>query len=296
MVHSRDGFSNLLTFSKRHGYEPLPEPMRLEELSGNLRREIFNEVRRLFLRKQNNWGYFLEDEARFIERVFGRFFEQTEDQIGNRYEDAMDRTNRIIFKCEFHKVLEFLEIMINDGHDTIHFLDRISELFEQHGAAYWLDTSQRPYHFFPRATKEQGDTTRKAIETLRDENMPGVSTHLRQAAEHINARQYADSIADSIHAVESVARVIDPKANKTLVPALNSLERVGLLKHPALKKAFNKLYGYTSDEQGIRHALTDQSAADVGLDEAMFMFGACASFAAYLANKHRQAKPQKGAK
>ena len=34
---------------------------------------------------------------------------------------------------------------------------------------------------------------------------------------------------------------------------------------------------------------TKDSAA-VGLDEAMFMFGACASFAAYLAQKHRQAE------
>ena len=294
MTNSRGGHSDHLTFSRRHGYEPLPEPMQLEELSENLRREIFNEVRRLFLRKKNNWGYFVEDEARFVERVFGRFFRQTEDQIGNRYDDVMDSTNRIIIKRAFHKVLDFLEIMINDGHDTMHFLDRTKELFEQHGAAYWLDTSQRPYQFFPRATKEQGDTTRKAIETLREENMHGAATHLRQAAEHINAQQYADSIADSIHAVESVARVIDPKANKALVPALKSLEDAGLLKHPALREAFRKLYGYTSDEQGIRHALINQTAADVGLDEAIFMFGACASFAAYLAHKHRQAGRQKG--
>ena len=295
MANSRDQFSGHPTFSQRYGYEPLPEPMRLGELSDDLRREIFNAVREPFLGITNFSGkYFVDDEARFIERVFGRIYGQTEDTIGNRFDDIMDCTKRIAFLSEFNEILDFLEIIMNDRYDITHFPDRIQELFERHGAAYWLDTSQRPYQFFPRATKEQGDTTRKAIETLRGENMPGASTHLRQAAEHINARQYADSIADSIHAVESVARVIDPKANKTLVPALNSLERVGLLKHPALKKAFNKLYGYTSDEQGIRHALTDQSAADVGLDEAMFMFGACASFAAYLANKHRQAGRQKG--
>ena len=122
--------------------------------------------------------------------------------------------------------------------------------------------------------------------------MDGASTHLRYAAEHINARKYGDSIADSIHAVESVARVIDPNSSKTLGPALKSLEDAGLLKHGALKQAFDKLYGYTNTEQGIRHALTSQAAADVGLDQAMFMFGACASFAAYLANKHRQAGGQ----
>ena len=58
------------------------------------------------------------------------------------------------------------------------------------------------------------------------------------------------------------------------------------------RHTFARRYGYTNDEQGIRHALTRRAAANVGLDEAMFMFGACASFAAYLANKHRQAGRQ----
>ena len=119
--------------------------------------------------------------------------------------------------------------------------------------------------------------------------MDGAATHLRQAAEHINARQYADSVADSIHAVESVARVIDPKASKLLGPALDSLENAGMLKHPALKKALKNLYGYASDEQGIRHARLEKDAPQVGQDEALLMFGACASFAAYLTNRHRQA-------
>ena len=120
--------------------------------------------------------------------------------------------------------------------------------------------------------------------------MQGAAAHLRQAAQHINAGQQGNSIADSIHAVESVARIIDPNSNKTLGPALSSLEKAGVLKHPALKEAFKKLYGYTNDEQGIRHALLDRDSPDVGLDEAMFMFGACASFADYLVSKHRKAK------
>ena len=126
----------------------------------------------------------------------------------------------------------------------------------------------------------------KALETLRHDTPPAAK-HLRQAAEHIRSRKYADAIRESIHAVESVARSISPDANKTLGPALNSLEKAGLLKHPALKEAFSKLYGYTNDEPGIRHALDNKDTADVGVDEAVFMFGACASFAAYLSNKHQ---------
>ena len=117
--------------------------------------------------------------------------------------------------------------------------------------------------------------------------MDGAETHLREAAERLSARQYAASIVNSIHAVESVARKIDPKGSKALGPALDSLEKAGFSVHPALKEGFKKLYGYTNDEPGLRHPLIDKGAPDVGLDEAVFMFGACAFFAAYLANKHR---------
>ena len=154
-------------------------------------------------------------------------------------------------------------------------------------AAYWLDKSNYPYQIFPRSNKAQGEATQEAIKTVRDGGMKGAEAHLCQAAEYINAQRFAESIKDSIHTVESVARQIDPKS-KTLGPALNSLEKAGLIKHPALKEAFSKLYGYTSDEQGIRHALLDKNSPDVDLDEAMFMFGACASFAAYLVSKHHK--------
>lgn len=115
--------------------------------------------------------------------------------------------------------------------------------------------------------------------------MDGAIAHLRTASGRMRSGEYGDSVRESIHAVESIAKRIDPNAKKSLGPALNSMEKAGLLKHPALKEAFKKLYGYTSDEEGIRHALVDQPSANVGLDEALFMFGACASFAAYLATK-----------
>ena len=60
------------------------------------------------------------------------------------------------------------------------------------------------------------------------------------------------------------------------------------MKHPALKKGFKNLFGYTSDEEGVRHALLERDAADVDVLDALFMYGACASFAAYLVSKHQK--------
>jgi hypothetical protein len=69
------------------------------------------------------------------------------------------------------------------------------------------------------------------------------------------------------------------------VPSLAALAGQGEL-HPALKGAFSKLYGYTSDEEGIRHPLLDDEEARPGLGEAVFMLSACAAFASYLCRKH----------
>ena len=282
------------SFSQRYGYEPLPEPMRLEELSDDLRREIWNEVRIvLFVYRYSGSSaghYFSTKGKRFVERVLGHYTKKPEDTITTKYSSVLTGFKTFILSGKFNEALDLIEFMVNDRDITQDFVQLVKNSFEQHAAAYLLYTSQRPYRFVPRASKEQGEATQQAIETLRESALDGGAAHLREAAEHINARQYADSIADSIHAVESVACVIDPKASKTLGPALKSLEKAGFLKHSALKTAFEKLYGYTSDEQGIRHALLDQDTADVGLDEAMFMFGACASFAAYLAKKHQQAE------
>jgi hypothetical protein len=46
--------------------------------------------------------------------------------------------------------------------------------------------------------------------------------------------------------------------------------------HPAMREGMNKLYGYTSDEGGIRHALLDES--DIDEAEAKFMMVTCSAF------------------
>ena len=289
-----------LTFSQREGYESMPEQMQSEELSTNLRKEIWNETRRLLLLMRERVGagdprfldYFGEDATRVIERVIGKLQKTTEDEIDTEFDVVQDTLKNHILDSPFNVVLDLIESVLYEipklKIKEDRFSTEIRHSFERHAAAYWLDTSSLPPRFIPRSTKMQGEATQSAIATIRSEGMKGAETHLRQAADHIRGRQFADSITDSIHAVESVARTIDPKA-KTLGSALGSLQKSGLLKHPALKKAFSNLYGYTSDEQGIRHALLDKERPDVDLDEAMFMFGACASFAAYLVNKHRKA-------
>jgi len=71
-----------------------------------------------------------------------------------------------------------------------------------------------------------------------------------------------------------------PKA--TLGQSLKKIEEMGHL-HPALKEAMSKLYGYTSDESRIRHAIIDHSTATK--DDAVFMLSVCSAYINYLIAK-----------
>ena len=67
-------------FSQRLGYDPLPAPMRLEELSADLRRELWNAVRRVLLAKVTG-DHFYDEEKAFVERVLGAHLTIPEDEV-----------------------------------------------------------------------------------------------------------------------------------------------------------------------------------------------------------------------
>jgi hypothetical protein len=59
--------------------------------------------------------------------------------------------------------------------------------------------------------------------------------------------------------------------------------------HGALKSGFSSIYGCTSDEKGIRHALINEAVAKADETDAIFMLGAGAAFDSYLIGKARSA-------
>ena len=76
-----------------------------------------------------------------------------------------------------------------------------------------------------------------------------------------------------------MARIVSEQENATLGDALKSIEKAGHL-HPSLKEGFLKLYGYTSNEQGIRHAMLDEP--NITAADARYFLISCSSFVNYL--------------
>jgi uncharacterized protein with PIN domain len=134
----------------------------------------------------------------------------------------------------------------------------------------------------PITDEQEVQEIEEAIDNARGNKLVGVKTHLEAALAMLSDRKqpdYRNSIKESISAVESIAQVIsgDPKAE--LGKALKMIEdSVGI--HPALKKGFLAIYGYTSDEGGIRHAMLD--APNIEFEDAKYMLVSCSTFINYL--------------
>ena len=280
-----------LSFSQAQGYEKLPEPLRLGELSKEARVQIWNvvylQLARSIRSKRSAWGtnyyYMINPWMSILQRVHSVYEGQRVDEYDNGFESVCGSMRYRIETEEFNKVFDLIRFIMRDPECPEGFVEDMRAAFKRSRLAYAIDSGPPPT-ILPAVTTEKGEAVVASLQTLAHAGLHGSTSHLREAVECINREDWAGSIRESIHAVESVARQLNPRA-ATLAPALKSLEAQGAL-HPALKSAFSKLYGYTSDEQGIRHAHLNTDQANVGMDEAVFMLGACASFASYLWRKH----------
>jgi AbiJ N-terminal domain 4 len=122
----------------------------------------------------------------------------------------------------------------------------------------------------------------KEIEVALSIPLQPVKTHLESALRALRDTSPTgarDSIRESIHAVESACCLQTGDANDTLGKALNKLK--GKIAIPeVLEQSLHKLYGFTSNADGVRHAIFDEP--NLTLREARFMVVVCSAFVTYL--------------
>jgi hypothetical protein len=111
----------------------------------------------------------------------------------------------------------------------------------------------------------------------------GARQHVATALQFLGLRpepDYRNAITESISAVESTLKVLTTEKHLDLSGALKEFVKIHPI-HGALVRGLDALYGYTSNEHGLRHALLEADAK-VGFAEAKFMIVACAAFMNYL--------------
>lgn len=136
-------------------------------------------------------------------------------------------------------------------------------------------------------------TNREEIEEIENEldsDFDVVNSHVQKSLELYSDRKnpdYKNSIKESITAVESMCCIICGEKVE-LGKALGRLEKNAIYIHGAMKNGFQSLYGYTSDESGIRHGGIEDK--EVTEEDAKFMLVTCSAFVNYLKVKFERMK------
>ncbi len=186
---------------------------------------------------------------------------------------AYGKLKDYFFKCPWYRVYTFLEELAEDPSGLLNdgLRDWINAELERHNAAY---------RFIGKTIAEiTSEHEIAAIESADSDADQPVREHLRTALRMLSDREspdYRNSIKESISAVESACKAMTGLPKATLSDALKNMPDL----HPALRQGFEKIYGWSSDADGIRHALTDEAKNTYA--EAKFMLVACSGFVSYL--------------
>lgn len=281
-----------LLFSQRHGHLPLPDVM-----NPNLCKQFRDEF--CFIVKQSidssightpYGGVYFKSHTCW-EEVITRFQTQVLDVSAPNVETSArivpNRVENIIVEAPAHHILSLIEIIlrIDNGVHNDAIRPRILQLFNTGLAPYAIDDSAQPICIVPVDSPENAKNIEEALGTLNRMEANNSFQHLRNAADAINSNSHKYAVDESIKALEAIAR--DLTGESTLGAAAKSLVSKEVIADKQLGDAIHKLYGYASDK--VRHGQPSEKDTEVNRDDALLVFGLCASISAYLAKKKNPA-------
>ncbi len=262
-----------MSFSERYGYKP-PPVAQIESMDVGLRNMLWTLIDEQIWHVAINRGQFSE----FVGTVWTRFFKQRHDTLKSQ------GTRQILerfLELEWFGVLDFMEYIASFSGDPPDFRRRCNQAFAAENAGYRFVGPT----IAPISELTDQVAVESALEALR--GIPAARAHLAHALELLGKRpdpDFRNSIKESISSVEALAQWItgDPKA--TLGAALAKIPNL----HGALSKSLSALYGWTSDADGIRHAMQDEP--NLNAEDARFMLVTCSAFCSYLVAKAAHTK------
>jgi hypothetical protein len=269
-------------FSQRYGYTSVEKAFQREFIDAPLRTKLWN-VTKIYIWDNHDPSDYSKNEITneidgLVLRLWFHYFNRDLDSLPEfrdkyKQKGVYTQLKEYFFSCKWFEVYDFLEEISHDQSGLMgpKLRERINKVLEEHNSAY---------RFVDKEIAEITDKNEiQAIENgLKHPEKP-VRVHLEAALQMLSNKEAPDfrnSVKESISAVESACRLISGKESATLSDALKHIDHI----HPVLSKAFNQLYGYTSDASGVRHSLIDEET--ISYPDAKFMLVACAAFVSYL--------------
>ncbi|QIO04658.1 AbiJ-NTD4 domain-containing protein [Acinetobacter shaoyimingii] len=278
-----------MRFSERYGYKAVREIIQKESMDDILKNKLWSILYSQIFDNYSRFESFRKLITPLISKIWCDYLKLPLDE-----KPAPHKLTAFIkdylYKNEWYAFYDLIEFIIQNksgyisfGGKTVYsqtqFTKVINLALESENSAYRIINEE-----IVEITSEQ--EVQSIEEALQNSNpYSGVQQHLNQALQLMSDRQnpdYRNSIKDSISAVESICKIVTNDDKASLGQALKIIEtKYGL--HEALKKSLSQLYGYTSDADGIRHAMLEES--NLTYIDAKFMLVACTNFINYLIDK-----------
>lgn len=276
-------------FSHREGYKSVREEIQIEALDEKTKTRLWNEWHRtywadyVFNSYPTGWGP--EEMSTYLQILWNEYFHEPIDTIHSNWENNYKRIRKeVLNNSNWYEVYDFLEFTAKkfpNEQKNQQFIDRCNRVLEEEMAAYRFVNNK----IVQISSEQEIDEIEEAMK--RTQPLGDIQDHLEKALELLSDRDSPDhrnSIKESISAVEALCKLITGDNNATLGSALKILNRGDDIElHPALKEGFSKIYGYASDEEGIRHAMLKKP--NLGTEDSKFMLIASSAFINYLITK-----------
>lgn len=266
-----------MNFSQRMGLKPVSEFIQTSSITDELRNALWNTLYTFVFYQGRVWQY--ESEMRGTSYLF--YFQFLNLPVNQHPEHPSQQLEDIrirFFSFDWNEVYDFVEWLVNLDWISEEVETALNTALERHLSGYRLIEGT----VTPITNAEEISSIQSA---LNHEALPGTTKHLEQAIALLSDREkpdYRNSIKESISAVESAFRKFTGSSKATLGDALKEFEKTHSF-HPALREGLLKIYGYTSDEQGVRHAM--QEEPNIQQEDAVFFLVMCSAFINYLKTK-----------
>jgi len=276
-----------MKFSERIGIIRAKDSIQLDYIDDDLKNGLWNAFQIYYLDRLENQYLSNTHYHSFFKNLWHIFFKLPLDTLDNWRDSTKSQLREWFFNWEWFQIYDFIEFISKTESPTNNEKFRLfcNNVLEKEISGYRFINGL----IAPITSESEINEIDTAIENAGNKNLKGVKTHLESALRKLSDRDtpdYRNSIKESISAIESIAKVISNNEKDSLGGALNKIKgKINL--HPSLERGFKQIYGYTSDADGIRHALTEESTCD--FEDAKYMLVSSSAFVNYLIIKANKA-------
>ena len=214
-----------LSFAQAEGVETIPGPLALRELSQELRSRLWMIVHESlrssrkvpvngkFYAVTGMWADILKRKHVYVDHAMA-------DEFSVEYLHQERALKHVFKEAGYSKVFDLMQWLLRQP-EQVFRPAQVRAALVQCRAAYRLLDDDRT--IVPISSAHDAKVVNTALADLALAEFNGARAHLQASARHLTAGESADSIRESMHAVESVARVLSD--SKSLSGALQKLKK-----------------------------------------------------------------------